>query len=252
MKKLFLAICIAVAAATIGNATVPDNESINYRVMYKWGLVNKQAGRVNMSTKRAGASSVKAELTARSEKWADAFYTVRDTLRGQMNIFTMEPDFYEKITHEGGEYKRDFIKYTRKGDNVSASCQRWKQKSAKKPLEKSEIALEAKGLTLDMLSAFYYMRSLDYPKMKAGDKKVLTVFSGKRKETLTITYHSKEDVRVDDTTYPAYKISFSFTADGGKKSSDNMQAWISAAPDHIPLKLEGKLKVGSVQCYYVK
>ncbi|MBD5234834.1 MAG: DUF3108 domain-containing protein [Barnesiella sp.] len=252
MKKIILAIFIALAAATAGRAAVPDNESVNYRVMYKWGLVNKQAGRVNLSTKRAGASSIKAELTARSEKWADAFYSVRDTLRGQMNIYTMEPDFYEKITHEGGEYKRDHIKYTRKGDNVSATCRRWKRKSEKKPLEESEIALEARGLTLDMLSAFYYMRSLDYPKMKAGDKKVLTVFSGKRKETLTITYHGKENIDIDKTTYPAYRISFSFTAEGGKKSSDNMQAWISTAADRIPLKLEGKLKVGSVQCYYVK
>ena len=103
-----------------------------------------------------------------------------------------------------------------------------------------------------MLSSFYYMRSLDYAAMKPGDKKELTVFSGKRKERLTITYHGRENVKIDKEEYPAYKISFSFTGEGGKKTSDDMEAWISTAPDKIPLKLEGKLPVGKVQCFYVK
>lgn len=251
MKKFLLALFLTAGMALCGHARVSDGESINYRVMYKWGLVNKQAGRVNLSTRRADAGSIKAKLTARSEKWADAFYSVRDTLLGQMNIVTMEPSYYEKITHEGGEYKRDLINYTRRGNHVSAVCQRWKQKSKKQDLTRSEISLEAEGLTLDMLSSFYYMRSLDYAAMKSGDKKELTVFSGKRKERLTITYHGREDVKIDKTVYPAYKISFSFTGEGGKKSSDDMEAWISTATDRIPLKLEGKLPVGKVQCFYV-
>lgn len=252
MKRFIATLLLTVAVAIGANARVTDGESINYRVMYKWGLVNKQAGRVNMSTRRSGPASIKATLTARSEKWADAFYSVRDTLLGEMNASTMEPSYYEKITHEGGEYKRDLINYSRKGNKVNATCRRWKQKSKKKPLTSSEISLEAEGLTLDMLSSFYYMRSLDYAAMKPGDKKTLTVFSGKRKEKLTITYLGREDVVIDKTKYPAYKISFSFTGEGGKKSSDDMEAWISTAADKIPLKLEGKLPVGKVQCFYVK
>lgn len=251
MKKLLFAIFFSCASALASYAGITDGESINYRVMYKWGLVNKQAGRVNLSTRRDGPGKIKAQLTARSEKWADAFYSVRDTLLGHINISTMEPYSYEKITHEGGEYKRDLINYTRSGNNVKAKCQRWKQKSAKKPVTKSEIELEAEGLTLDMLSSFYYMRSLDYAAMKPGHKTRLTVFSGKRKETLTITYHGKETIEIDKAKYPCYKISFSFTADGGKKSSDDMEAWISTSPDKIPLKLEGKLPVGKVQCFYI-
>lgn len=171
---------------------------------------------------------------ARSEKWADAFYSVRDTLLGRMNIATMEPSYYEKITHEGGEYKRDLINYTRKGNHVSATCKRWKQKSKKKPLTESEIKLEAEGLTLDMLSSFYYMRSLDYAAMKPGDKKGLTVFSGKRKERLTITYHGRENVKIDKEEYPAYKISFSFTGEGGKRHPTTWKPGFQPHPTGFP------------------
>lgn len=252
MKKLLFILFLTAGISFGGYARVTDGESVNYRVMYKWGLVNKQAGRVNLSTHRSGPATINARLTAKSEKWADHFYSVRDTLLGEMNVTTMEPSRYEKITHEGGEYKRDLITYTRDGKNVKATCLRWKQKDKNKPVTESEIELEAEGLTLDMLSSFYYMRSLDYASMNPGDKKTLNVFSGKRKELLTITYHGMEDITIDKTVYPAYKISFRFTGEGGKKTSDDMEAWISTAADKIPLKLEGKLPVGKVQCFYVK
>ena len=140
MKKFLFLLLFVAGISFYSGARVTDGESIDYRVMYKWGLVNKQAGTVNLSTRRADAGSIKARLTARSEKWADAFYAVRDTLLGQMNIATMEPSYYEKITHEGGEYKRDLINYTRKGNHVTATCRRWKQKSKKRQTHRFRIA----------------------------------------------------------------------------------------------------------------
>ena len=94
MKKFLFLLLFVAGISFYSGARVTDGESIDYRVMYKWGLVNKQAGTVNLSTRRADAGSIKARLTARSEKWADEFYAVRDTLLGQMNIATMEPSYY--------------------------------------------------------------------------------------------------------------------------------------------------------------
>ncbi|MDE6396058.1 MAG: DUF3108 domain-containing protein, partial [Muribaculaceae bacterium] len=58
-----------------------SNEALNYKVMYKWGLVHKQAGHATLSLKKSGDEYV-TNLTASSEKWADRFYKVRDTLSG--------------------------------------------------------------------------------------------------------------------------------------------------------------------------
>lgn len=250
-KVLFLAISLLIGSAAL-QAVTPDyvGESLNYRVMFKWGLVNKQAGHVNLSV-RADGSKLKSILTAASERWADRFYRVRDTLRGTMDRSTLEPDFYEKISHEGGQYKHDVIRYDRSSDGyVSATCTRKRQKKSGDKVSVSEITLEATGLTLDMLSSYYYMRSIDYTSMKPGESVELTVFSGKRKESLTIKYIGEEQVKIDDKGYPCYAISFRFTGEGGKKTSDDMFAWISTGPDRVPMKLEGKLPVGKVQCYF--
>lgn len=251
IKRLLATAAMVLAIHAIALAAKPA-ESLNYRVMFKWGLVNKQAGTVNLSTfSKDGGSRFEALLTARSAKWADRFYEVRDTLRGEMNTLTVEPSRYEKISHEGGHFKHDKLTYERNGSHVKANCHRMNQPNPKSKIEESSITLEADGLTLDMLSSFYYMRRLDYADMKPGDTKVLTVFSGTKKETLTITYDGEDEVKIGEEMMPAYRIRFRFTGKGGKKTSDDMYAWISAGRDAIPLKLVGKLPVGQVQCYYM-
>jgi hypothetical protein len=250
LTKLYLmALTVALTALT-ASAKVQTNESLNYRVMYKWGLVQKQAGHVNLATRPGDNGSFRSLLTAASEKWADGLYKVRDTLRGTIDVETYEPSFYEKISHEGGKYKRDVITYSRTGKKVVGTCRRTRQKSDKEQPTTTSLTLEADGLTLDMLSAFYYMRGIDYPKMKQDQSVAMTVFSGKRKEKLTITYHGRQTLKINDKSYSAYYITFRFTGDGGKKTSDDMHAWISTDADRIPLKLEGSLAVGKVQCFF--
>lgn len=252
MKTLLsciIALTIGLTAHIAG--AIAPGESLDYRVMFKWGMVNKQAGVVNLSTSRAEGDKLGALLTARSAKWADAVYSVRDTLRGVISASDYQPVFYEKISHEGGHFKHDRLTYTRSGNHVKADCVRLDQKNSKSPLTESQITLEAEGLTLDMLSSFYYMRSLDYQRMSQGESRTLTVFSGTKKETLTITYVGLQQVKLGNDTHEAYAIRFRFTGKGGTKTSDDMLAWISTAPDRIPLKLVGKLPVGQVQCYYI-
>jgi len=115
---------------------------------------------------------------------------------------------------------------------------------------KKEHIISATGAAVDMLSVYYYMRAINYNDMKKGQVMKLNIFSGKRKELLTIKYHSTETVTYDNKSYNCYHISFTFTSDGNKKTSDDMDAWISTDTRRIRVKLEGTLPVGKVQCFY--
>ncbi len=228
-----------------------NNESLNYKVMYKWGLVHKQAGHATLALKKSGDEYI-TKLTASSEKWADRFFKVRDTLSGVVKISSFKPVIYEKISNEGGERKHDIVKYTYSGKDVSASCSRkkWNKKGELKVDERR--TLSATGTAIDMLSSFYYMRLLPYESWKTGHSVSISLFSGKRKEILTIKYIGLTTLKLDDKDYKCYHISFNFTdpSKPGKASSDAMEAWISADSNRIPLKLEGKLTVGKVHCLY--
>ena len=128
-------------------------------------------------------------------------------------------------------------------------CTRIEREKGEKGLKKEHV-ISATGTTVDMLSVYYYMRSIDYANMKNGQVMKLNIFSGKRKELLTIKYLGTEKVTCDNKTYNCYHITFTFTSNGKTKTSDDMDAWISTDSRRIPVKLEGTLTVGKVQCFY--
>ena len=252
MKNLlFITIALLCSVSIYAQSYQPAVESLKYSVNYKWGLINKRAGIVTLTTHDFKDGLFKSTLVGRSATWADKFYTVRDTLMGTMMTRTMEPVFYEKVSHEGGEFRRDIIKYDRtKGDSIIGNCDRWRQRKKDKEVVYSQNLLKATGMTLDMLSSFYYMRQIDYTSMKPGDSVTTNIFSGNQVEILKITYLKNENVEIDNTNYDTYYIKFSFTSKGGQKSSDDMFAWISTDKNRIPVMLLGNLPIGSIRCYY--
>lgn len=247
MTRLFITLIMLVATAAHISAIDFGNESLNYRVTYKWGLIQKNAGRANLTLKRNG-DDYHAVLTARSDPWADHIYSVRDTLRSHMSGTDMHPVIYDKATHEAGKYSHDVIRYTYEGKNVTAECTRYRL-DKKGHETASDISLEASAPAVDMLSIYYFVRRLDYSRMTKGQHSYATIFSGKRKEKLTVIYDGTETVKVDGTSYRCHRISFTFTAEG-RPSSDPMTAWISDDNDRIPVKVTGQLPVGKIHVLF--
>ncbi len=241
---------MSVAMATAQQAYTPSVEKLRYKVMYKWGIISKQAGTVTLSTHDFDDGYFRSTLVGRSASWADKFYSVRDTLTGTIMEDSLEPVYYEKIAREGGEFKRDVIEYDRTTGEVIGNCHRWREQKKTKEMVYSTVSISGTGTTLDMLSSFYYMRHIDYQVMEPGQSVTTNIFSGTKKETLKITYHGIKKVEIDNKKYPCYYIRFTFTTGNGKKSSDDMQAWISTDGNRIPLLMVGNLPIGSIRCYY--
>lgn len=249
-----LAIMLSAGASTLANDSISSSlsfppETLHYNVMFKWGLINKKAGTAVLSLSHA-PGEYHTTLTAASEPWADRIYSVRDTLNGRMALDGFRPLFYEKIAHEGNEFKHDQVHYdyTTPGEVVGHCSRRVFNKNKLKINETRQMSAE--GSAVDMLTSFYYMRQLPFDDMQPGHKVSIDIFSGKQKETLTIRYVGMEPVAIDGNRQEAYHVKFLFTSKGGTKTSDDMDAWISTGPRRIPLKLEGKLPVGKVRCFF--
>lgn len=247
MKKFAIAlVCMLSVLSAFAASGRFGVESFSYRVMYKWGLINKQAGHATITLQPEG-DKYRAQLTAASETWADKFFMVRDTLNGTMNQMTLAPIYYEKIAHEGSDDKHDTVKFIYTGDKVTGQCSRIEYHKGELKKDEQRV-LETVGTTVDMLSSFYYMRALPYNKWQTGHKEKITIFSGKQKEELTFWYRGIEPIVVADKRYQCYHVTFVFTGKGGKTTSDNMDAWITTTNSRIPVLLEGKLPVGKVKC----
>ncbi|MDE5921769.1 MAG: DUF3108 domain-containing protein, partial [Paramuribaculum sp.] len=115
MKKNIILLLTLLSVVLTVSARNFSNETLHYKVMFKWGIVQKQAGRATLKLTSA-PDHFKATLYARSEPWADHFYTLRDTLISVMDPTDMLPRHYERIAHEDGRFDHDIIRIQRSGN----------------------------------------------------------------------------------------------------------------------------------------
>lgn len=253
MKKRFAllwGLCILLASASASAATAFKNETLHYVIQYKWGLIHKDAGEATLSLRQSGGN-YKVTLAARTKPWADKIYMTRDTLKASIRMRDLKPLSYEKITHEKGKYAKDVISYSFSGTSTIGHAKRYRIKNGK--MNVAEKTLSASGPVYDMLSVFYYLRQLDYSQLSKNKIYTATVFSGNKQEKIKIRSLGIEKIKLrDKSTREAYHIKFNFTQEGGKKSSDDIDTWISTDAAHIPLYLVGSLPVGQVRAYFVK
>ena len=254
MKHLFthmlalMLMCVSGANISAQNPVSLVDETLTYDVIYKWGFINKVAGYATMSLRNDG-DLYRASVFAENAPWANSIYMLRDTLYTTMTKQGLYPVKYVYIAHEQGKYKKDVLTFHRDGNTFTADAVRYKRPSADAPMTSSTLQLEAQGMTVDMLSSFFYLRTLDFPNMKKGETVTVNIFSGSKKENLTITYKGQQTVEVNGVKLPAYYINFTFTR-RGKVSSDPIAGWISADDRRIPVKVEGQLPVGKVRALY--
>ena len=245
MRKILVSI-LALASLVMSpvvSALTLSNETLNYQIVYHWGVVWKHAGDATLSINKSG-NGYHAMLTGKTRSWADKIYPVRDTLKCTMDN-SLKPLRYEKLAHEKDYYARDVIKFSYNYSHTKAHCTRYRKSGT------TSIDLSAKAQAYDMVSVFYMLRNLDYGELSRNKNYTTVIFSGKEKEYLTINYKGVENIKMrDGTKRKAHRIDFRFTQEGGKKSSDNLSAWMSTDDSRIPLLLVGKLPVGEVKCYY--
>lgn len=254
MKKssayLLLTLLMQVATSLSAQAANFSDETLRYVITYKWGLIHKDAGEATMTLKNVG-NHYNIKLVGKTKSWADDFYMVRDTLISVIDKTHFRPVNYTKLAHEGGNYSRDVIDYSYSGSNVTGKVNKYREKK-KGDKKSSSLELSGVGPTFDMLSVFYYLRTLDPSTLEDGKKLTSTMFSGSYAEKVTIWKVKEEKVKMrDGSERDAWHLKFNFTSKGGKKSSSDIDAWISKDDKRIPLQLRGSLPIGKVNAYLI-
>lgn len=248
--SLLLVLLVGLFHVSTARGQVLPDENLHYVVSYKWGLIHKEAGDAWLSVKSRG-SNYEMVLAGHTRPWADKFYSVRDTLTATVAKDGFKPLKYVKITREKGKYAKDEITYRYAGKHVGGNSVKHRLRDGK--MQTTEKTLTATGKAFDMLSIFYYLRLVDYSRLNSGEKFRTTVFSGSKAEILEVRSLGIKEVKMrNKTKRKAYHVRFNFTMQGGKKSSDDIDCWISVEKPHVPLLLVGSLPVGQVRCTLVE
>lgn len=247
--KNILLLSLLSLLAPLAKAAPPTfpNETLNYMISYKWGFIEKDAANATLKLIN-NPSTCEIQLTASTLPWADKIFCVRDTLQSWISRTTLKPVKYIKTTHENGKYNQDVLVYSYDGDKVTGTCNRTKTSNG--VTSKSVYKTTVTGTTYDMLSIFYYIRTIDFGNMPSGKTLTANILSGSKPEIITIKNLGTENtVMPDGTSYQCYHIQFTFTTDGGNNVTPPMDTWITTDNLRIPVKLIGTLPIGKVRAF---
>ncbi|MBC7696456.1 MAG: DUF3108 domain-containing protein [Burkholderiales bacterium] len=215
------------------NEAFKEGEILAFRLHY--GMMD--AGEIVMEVKPdlievAGRKIYHVVGNGYSKGTFDWFYKVRDRYETYIDKDAMLPWMFVRRVNEGGviiNQDYTFNHYTNKVDVGSG--------------EKVDVP---EG-TQDMISAFYSARNLDLTNAKVGDVFTINSIVDKEIWPLKIRYVGKERISCEIGTYDCVK--FRPIVQKGRifKHEEDLNVWLTDDKNHIPLRAQAKLVVGSIK-----
>lgn len=206
-------------------------EHLRYKVGYKFitaGIASFTVAPEPLIFKGAECYDIRFEV--RSLKSLDWLYRVRDRYRTVMDIHGIYPLHFEQRIREGN-YKRDFYATL--------------DQSALKATTK-DGQFDLKPFTHDIVSAFYYVRTMDLQSMHKGDTLHLTNFYKKKTYDLKVKILGRQTVKVEAGTFRCVVIEPLVVEGGLFKNEGKIVVWLSDDERKIPVKVRTKVVIGAI------
>jgi hypothetical protein len=218
----------------IRNTAFLPNEVLTYNVFYSVIGIYVNAGTATFTTtleKLNDRPVYHAVGEGHSNSSYDWIFKVRDRYESYFDTTHLQPLKFIRNVDEGG-YK--------KTENVTFDQQ-------------NNIANTTKGVfkipncIQDVLSAVYYARNIDYNKYKVEDKIPFDMFLDNEVYNLYIRYLGKEVVKTRYGKFNAVKFSPLLVKGTIFEGGEKMTVWVSDDPNHIPLRIESPIVIGSIK-----
>ncbi|GAB6905641.1 conserved hypothetical protein [Desulfosarcina cetonica] len=226
----------AVRSAEVADRGAPFIPGERLTFVLKWTIVPAGEAVLEVLSPEfmAGQETYHFVLTARSNAFVDAFYTVRDRIDAWAGADMRHSVLYRKKQHEGS---------TRNDITVAFDWAAMHARYANHGNARDPISI-VDG-TFDPLSIYYWSRSVD---LAVGTHIQRPVTDGKKQIMGHARVIRQERVTVPAGTFDTFLIEPDLRHVGGvfdKRPDAKIQLWVSADPRRLPVKLKSKVVVGS-------
>lgn len=240
MRKLFLFTVCFLAMMNVSAQELPlkkepvfqAGEVLQYKLRY--GFITAAEGTLkvlNSDLKFEGKPTYKLVVDARTSGTFDVFYKIRDHYDSYIDKDNLTPYFYQENVREAKYRRQDKARFTQ---------------ATKKVVSNRGTFTAPTEQTFDLVSAYYFSRSLDIARMKVGDKFKLNYFLGDNIHQLEIKYVGKEVV--DSKLGKIRCLKFSPSIEPGRifRKDSNLYLWITDDGNRVPVKAQVEILVGAV------
>ena len=234
---------------TESNHAFGDREEATYMANYKWGLISTDVGEATLRVNRivnANKPYYFVEVIAKTYKFYDKVFKVRDTYTSRFSVKTFKPEYFHRNIFEGGYSKRSTLVFDWNKNVLKSTNQRKSNPAV-------ETIMPLPSCTFDILSLLYYSRNLDFTFVKPGDVFPMTFALDEDIYNLKYRYIGKETVSVDKVgNFRCLKFAIEVVAGEVFKGDEEILLWVTDDRNHLPVKAESPIIVGKVRITLMK
>ena len=218
----------------LSNTSFKAGEKVTYKVYYNMSMIWVAAGIANFTVTDETLDGhsvyhiVGDGKTLKSYEW---FYKVDDKYESWIDKETMLPlKFYRRVS-EGDTKFNSIAKFDHNAQRIYTANK----------------VFNAPKCVQDVLSSIYYARNIDYSKYSVGAKIPFSMFLDDKVYNLYIKYLGKEKIKTKYGTFNTIKIKPLLISGTIFKDGDKMTVWISDDANHIPVRVDSPILIGSIK-----
>ncbi|MFN3404197.1 MAG: DUF3108 domain-containing protein [Cytophagaceae bacterium] len=216
------------------------NEVLEYRLHY--GFMNAGEAVLEVHPKLYMVNNkvcYKATVTGKSTGAFDLALRIRDTWGSFIDTSVKVPHKSYRIIEEGKYKLKEQAIYDYQGKVVNVERETKDQKKA----EKYEISDHVQ----DIVSGYYYLRLIDYDRLKVDDTITIDAFFEDKMYDFSVRYLGKSKVSTKFGNIQAIKLSPVMPDNELFKGGNSIRMYLSDDKNRIPLKVEAEMFVGAVE-----
>jgi len=226
------------------NTAYSPGEELNYKVIYNWGMIWLESGQ---SSFKVSSTQIKNRTiyvfngTGSTYTSYDWFYKVQDVFESYVDSATLRPLIFSASIREGSKKEKNNYTFNFQTQEARTNIVR-----GNKPVKEDTVKTTA--CTIDVLTAIYYARNIDYSNCKKNDTIGMSLLLDGKVHPIYIRYLGKAPY--DGGLLGKFNcIKFSPLLVEGSifKGGEGMTVWVTNDKNKIPVYIETPIVVGSIK-----
>ncbi|RYD78340.1 MAG: DUF3108 domain-containing protein [Sphingobacteriales bacterium] len=184
----------------------------------------------------AGKPHFQVSITGKSFPVVDAFYKVRDYYESYIDVETLLPTVYIRDVTEGKYVKKEYYIFDQKDRQIIANKQTYKVQTDMH----------------DIVSAFYYLRCIDFSNKPIGYTLNLNAFFDEEVFPLGVQYRGKTIINSSVGKINCMIFKPKLIEGRVFQDQEDMTIYVSDDKNQVPVRIESKVYLGRVRAELVK
>ncbi len=222
---------------SVSNSAFQVGEKLRYRITYGFVDAGEAVLEVKSTTKKGGSTRELLHVKGTGK-----------TLGGFNAVYRVN-DVYESYIDKKGVFPWQFVRRVDEGGYKINQDYAFKQDKSKVNNGKKDFTTPV-GIQ-DMISSFYYARTLNFKGAKKGDIFEFKCFMDDEIFPLKVKYVGDETISIRKGKFKCKKFVPVVQTGRYFKSEEDVNFWVTDDENRIPILIKAKIPVGTVKLHLV-